>query len=201
MAPPQGSAAKKGGTIGGIAKELRRLSGTVLDMASNATDLSLQMAGVAARGPRQKAAVKAAGEWLRKAREAAGMTTRELSHAIDLSDEELLDRAETGRVALPFEVILRLASVLGRHDPLTFAINLTRSFNPRLWQALEDLGVGRLVVQAGRERELANIYRANDAARRLSHEDYEAVLAFVKSAFDMAVGLHARHRSGRRTPS
>ncbi len=181
--------------IGGITKELRRLSGTVIGLASNATDLSLQVAGAAARGPRQKAAVKAAGERLRKAREAAGLTTRELSHAIDLSDEELLNRAETGRVALPFEVILRLAAVLGRHDPLTFALNLTRSFNPRLWQMLEDAGIGRLVVQAGRERELANIYRANDAARKLSHKEYEAVLAFVKSAFDMAVTFHARSKA------
>jgi transcriptional regulator with XRE-family HTH domain len=186
--------------IGGITKELRRLSGTVIGMASNATDLSLQMAGAAARGPRQIAAVKAAGEWLRKAREAAGLTTRELSHAIDLSDEELLNRAETGRVALPFEVILRLASVLGRHDPLTFALNLTRSFNPRLWKMLEDVGIGRLVVQAGRERELANIYRANDAARKISHEDYEAVLAFVKSAFDMAVQFHAQTKADRARP-
>ncbi len=43
------------------------------------------------------------------------------------------------------------------------------------------------MVQAGRERELANIYRANDAARRLSDADFAKVLGFVKSGFDMAV--------------
>jgi hypothetical protein len=43
-------------------------------------------------------------------------------------------------------------------------MKLTRAYNPQLWRALEDMGVGRLVVQGGREREFANIYRANDAA-------------------------------------
>jgi transcriptional regulator with XRE-family HTH domain len=58
-----------------------------------------------------------------------------------------------------------------------------------LWTALEDLGIGRLVVQAGRERELANVYRGNDAARRLSDEDFAAVLAFTRQGFDMAVAF------------
>jgi hypothetical protein len=43
------------------------------------------------------------------------------------------------------------------------------------------------VVQAGRERELANLYRGNDDARRLSDEEFAEVLAFTKTAFDMAV--------------
>jgi hypothetical protein len=98
------------------------------------------------------------------------MSTRELGQAIDIDNPELLEQAEVGRVALPFEVILRLAGVLGRHDPATFAMKLARSYNPGLWKALEDLGVGKLVVQAGRTR-TANIYRANDAARKLSDAD------------------------------
>ena len=132
---------------------------------------------------------------LRQAREAAGITTEELGRAIDITDPELLDQAEVGKVALPFEVILRLAGVLGRHDPVTFVMKLARSYNPQLWKALDDLGIGRLAVQAGRERELANLYRANDAARRLSDEDFSAVLGFVKTGFDMAVSFQAGGRS------
>lgn len=178
-----------------LASEVRRWSGTVLGVAGSATELSLNLARAGARGPRQQAAIAAAGSLLKSAREAAGMTTREVGKAIDLNDIALLEQAEVGKISLPFEVILRLAAVLGRHDPLTFAMRLARSYNPALWKALEDLGVGRFAVQAGRERELANIYRANDAARKLSDEDFAAVLAFVKTGFDAAVQF--RGGSGR----
>ena len=108
-------------------------------------DLSLNLAG--GRAPQQQAAIEKAGSMLREAREAAGITTQELGRAIDISDPDLLDQAEVGKVALPFEVILRLAGVLGRHDPVTFVMKLARSYNPQLWKALDDLGIGRLAVQ------------------------------------------------------
>ena len=66
---------------------------------------------------------------------------------------------------------------------------MTRAYNPDLWKTLEQLGLGKLVVQAGRERELANIYRANDAARRLGDEEFARVLEFTRQAIDMAVEL------------
>lgn len=65
--------------------------------------------------------------------------------------------------------------------PLTATMKLARAYNPQLWKAMDDLGVGRLVVQAGRERELANLYRGNDDARRLSDEEFAEVLAFTKN--------------------
>ncbi len=170
-----------------LAKEVRRWTDNVLGLAGSATELSLHLAKAGARDPRKQAAIAAAGSILKSARETAGMTTREVGKAIDFSDIAMLEQAEVGKIALPFEVILRLAAVLGRHDPLTFAMRLARSYNPTLWKGLEDLGLGRFAVQAGRERELANIYRANDAARRLSDEDFAAVLAFVKTGFDAAV--------------
>ena len=172
-----------------IARELRHWTDTVLGIAGSATDLSLNFAKARARKPHHRAAIAKAGSILRQAREAAGMTTEELGRAIDLGDPELLEQAEIGKVALPFELILRLAGVLGRHDPLTFVMKLARSYNPPLWKALEDLGIGRLAVQAGRERELANLYRANDAARKLSDEEFALVLAFVSAAFEMAVSF------------
>lgn len=176
-----------------LAKELRRWTDNVLGMAGSAAELSLNLAKSRTSDPKQQAAIDKAGSLLRQAREAAGMSTRELGQAIDIDDPALLEQAEVGRVALPFEVILRLAGVLGRHDPATFAMKLARSYNPGLWKALEDLGIGRLVVQAGRERELANIYRANDVARQLSDADFARVLGFVKGGFDMAVQF--RHES------
>lgn len=183
-----------------IAQELRRWTDTVLGIAASATDLSLNLVKAGVRGPGRRAAVEKAGSMLRQARETAGITTQELGRAIDIADPELLEQAELGKVALPFEVILRLAGVLGRHDPVTFAMKLARSYNPGLWKALDDLGVGRLVMQAGRERELANLYRANDAARRLSDEDFAAVLEFVKAGFDMAVRFHRTAAGGRASP-
>jgi len=183
-----------------IAQELRRWTDTVLGIAASATDLSLNLVGARAPKPAQQAAIRKAGSMLRQAREAAGITKNELSRAIDIADPELLARAEVGKVALPFEVILRLAGVLGRHDPVTFVMKLARSYYPQLWQALDDLGIGRLAVQAGRERDLANVYRANDAARRLSDAEFAAVLGFVKAGFDMAVSFHRAAAGARASP-
>jgi transcriptional regulator with XRE-family HTH domain len=171
----------------GLVRQLRGLAETVLGVAGPATDLAFNLAKAGARGPQQKAVIEKAGAMLKRMRESAGLTLQELAGAVDLRDPELIEEAERGKVALPFEMILRLASVLGRGDPISAAMKLTRAYNPALWQALEDLGVGRLVVQAGRERELANIYRGNDAARRLSDADFAEVLAFTKQAFDMGV--------------
>lgn len=53
------------------------------------------------------------------------------------------------------------------------------------------------MLQVGRERDFANLYRANDAARRLSDEEFAHVLKFVGSAFDMAVAFHAAPRARR----
>jgi len=46
-------------------------------------------------------------------------------------------------------------------------------------------------VQAGREREFANIYRASDAARQLSDEEFSAALKFVRASFEAALVFRA----------
>jgi DNA-binding XRE family transcriptional regulator len=97
-----------------VAQELRRWADTMLGVAGSAADLSMTVTRARARGPGQKAAIEKAGALLRRARQAAGLTTQELGAAIDLSDASLLDQAERGKVSLPFEVILRLAGILGR---------------------------------------------------------------------------------------
>ena len=170
-----------------VAKQLRRWSDNVLGIAGSAGDLSLNLAKARAQEPRQQQSLEKAGSMLRQAREGAGMSLRELSEAVAIADPRQLEQAEVGKAALPMEVILRLASVLGRRDPVPFAMKLARTYNPQLWKALDALGIGSLVALAGRERELANLYRANDDARRLSDADFAEVLAFVKTGFDMTV--------------
>ena len=140
-------------------------------------------------GPKRRATIERAGALLKSMRETAGLTAQEVGHAINLRDPSLLEQAESGKIALPFEIILRLAAVLGRRDPVSFVMKLTRSYSPETWKALEDLGVGRLVAHAGREREFVNIYRASDEARHLTDAQFARVLAFVSAAFDLALTL------------
>jgi transcriptional regulator with XRE-family HTH domain len=180
--------------IQALARDLRSWTGFVLGLtgsaASSAADLSFKL--VKSRLPvAQQEAVEKAGGLFRELRDAAGLTLGELGQAINLKDTSLLEAVEGGKVGLPFEVILRLAAVLGRKDPIPVVMKLTRAYNPKLWKTLEDLGVGRLAVQAGRERELANVYRSRDAARQLSDEEFAAVLGFVSSAFDTAMAFRA----------
>jgi transcriptional regulator with XRE-family HTH domain len=170
-----------------VAQQLRRWTDNVLGIAGSAGELSLNLAQARASEPQQQQKLEKAGSMLRQARESAGLTLKELSEAVAIADPRTLEQAEVGKAALPMEVILRLAGVLGRRDPVPFAMKLARTYNPQLWKALDALGIGSLVALAGRERELANLYRGNDDARRLNDADFADVLAFTKNAFDMAV--------------
>ena len=170
-----------------VAQQLRRWTDNVLGITGSAGELSLNLAKARAQEPRQQQSLEKAGSMLRQAREAAGLSLKELSAAVAIADPRTLEQAEVGKAALPMEVILRLASVLGRRDPVPFAMKLARTYNPQLWKALDALGIGSLVALAGRERELANLYRGNDDARRLNDADFADVLAFTKTGFDLAV--------------
>jgi transcriptional regulator with XRE-family HTH domain len=176
-----------------LARQVRSWADTAWGLAGSAADMSLAIAKSSV-GPNRKAAVEKAGALLKQMRETAGLTAQELGRAINLRDASLLEQAESGRIVLPFEIILRLAAVLGRRDPVAFVMKLTRSYNPELWKTLEDLGVGRLVAHAGREREFVNIYRARDAARSLTDAQFARVLAFVAAAFELALTLVQEER-------
>ena len=176
-------------TLQGVARQVRSWSDSVLGVAGAAADVSIGAARAILVKPEQRRALERTGTVLRGMREAAGMSLKQVSEAINLADPTLLDLVENGKIALPFEIILRLASVLGRNDPISFVMRFTRSYNPGVWHTLENLGIGRFAVQAGREREFANIYRSSDAARNLSDEDFGAVLAFTKAAFETALAF------------
>ena len=176
-------------TLIGVARQVRSWSDSVLGMAGAAADISIGAAKAILVKPEQRQVLEKTGTVLRGMREAAGLSLSEVGAAINLEDPALLELVENGKIALPFEIILRLASVLGRNDPISFVMRFTRSYNPDVWRTLENLGIGRFAVQAGREREFANVYRSSDAARMLSDEDFGAVLAFTKAAFETALAF------------
>lgn len=175
----------------GLARELRSWTDVVLGIANTAADVSFRVASSRLTKPTHKAAIKKAESVFRSLRESAGLTLGDLGKAINLTDLSLLEEVEGGKVGLPFEVILRLAGVLGRNDPIPVALKLTRTYNPKLWETLEALGLGKLAVQAGREREFANLYRASDAARRLNDAEFAAALKFVQASFEAALVFRA----------
>ncbi|MES3015020.1 MAG: helix-turn-helix transcriptional regulator [Pseudomonadota bacterium] len=184
-----------------LARDLRSWTDFVLGIANTAADLSFRVASSRLKNPTQRAAVEKVGGLFRDLRESAGLTLGDLGRAINLKDTSLLEAVEGGKVGLPFEIILRLAGVLGRNDPIPVAMKLTRTYNPKLWATLESLGIGKLAVQAGREREFANLYRASDAARQLNDEEFAAALKFVRASFEAALVFRGETvKAGKATP-
>lgn len=137
---------------------------------------------------------------MKRLRTAAGLTVTEVGTAINLKDPSLIEAWENGRIAVPFEIVLRLAAVLGRNDPIGFVMKFTRASNPDVWRALENLGVGKLLIQSAREREFGNIYRADDEARKLSDAEFAEVLTFTRAAFEMAMAFRGRKTERSRRP-
>ena len=198
----------------GLVEQMRAMAGRVLDMgaATVGAAASLHTASEVAKALRNGKTMEAAGEvlkallpglsepgvWtrtgaaLRRLRKAAGLTITEVGAAINLKDPSLIEAWENGRIAVPFELVLRLAAVLGRNDPVGFVMKFTRSSNPDLWRSLEGLGVGKLLIQSAREREFANIYRGDDEARKLTDQEFAEVLTFTRAAFEMAMAFRGR---------
>jgi transcriptional regulator with XRE-family HTH domain len=137
--------------------------------------------------PANPSMAREAGASLKELRKLAGLTRRDLSDALDLRDQSLLKAVESGAATLSFELILRLAAILARHDPVPFIARYTRTYSPEVWRILEDWGVGRLPLHFEREREFINVYRRHDAARKLSDQGFEKVLDLTRATFEMAL--------------
>jgi transcriptional regulator with XRE-family HTH domain len=172
----------------------------MLGTVGTATDAALMLAQARLQRPGPKAAVAKGATLLRELREAAGLSLEDLGRALEVDDPSFIGLVESGRIGLPFELILRLTAILGRNDPIGFLLQMTRSYNPKTWQALEALGIGQLLVHAGRERAFANIYRGHDEARRLSDADFAAALAFADAAFGTAVAFRLGPTPKKRRP-
>jgi transcriptional regulator with XRE-family HTH domain len=179
-----------------LAQQLQSWAGAMLNRVGDASDTALTLAAARTQAPGRKAAVEKAAALLRDLRQAAGLTLEDLGQALELDDPSFIGQVESGKVGLPFELILRLASVLARNDPVGFVMKMTRTYNPKLWKTLDALGLGKLLVHAGRERDFANIYRRHDEARRLSDKDFAAALAFADAAFEAALAFQLKHKRG-----
>jgi len=169
------------------------------DLTSSALKLATRTRETAARAiarsPEQLRMMANAGESLRDIREVAGMTVLELTDALNLRDKGVWEAVEDGREVLSFELILRLASLLARNDPLPFVLKYTRTYHPRLWEILHELKIDQLPIQFERERNFINIYRRHDTARKLSDAGFDRVLKFTQQAFDMAIHFVAHEES------
>ena len=177
------------GLVSGLVHSLQDLPTKLLARLGTASDLAAVLVKAQMPKPANKALVDQAAHFLRDLREAAQLSLDDLAKALTLEDASLLSLVESGKVGLPFDIILRMATVLGKNDPVGFVLKVTRAYNPGIWATLDKLGIGKLIVQAGREREFANVYRANDAARVLSDAEFAATLRFVAAALDSAVAF------------
>jgi transcriptional regulator with XRE-family HTH domain len=174
-----------------IVKMLLNMTSTAVKLVSKGAMVSEMVGKAVLNSPEQVKMISDAGAYLRDLREVAGLTRKDVSRTIQLADESFLAAVENGAATLSFELILRMAALLARHDPIPFIIKLTRTYNPEVWEILEKWGMGRLPLQLERERQFINIYRGHDRARKLSDEDFQRVLAFTRSAFEMALDFTA----------
>ncbi|MBI5505188.1 MAG: helix-turn-helix transcriptional regulator [Deltaproteobacteria bacterium] len=138
-----------------------------------------------------------AGNYIRELRELAGLTLGDLARALELRDSSLLEAVEAGTATLSFDLILRLSAIVARNDPLPTILQLTRTYNPSVARFLEDWGAGRLPLQVERERAFVNVLRGSDDARELSDEGFAKVLAFTKTAFELALHFAEEAERGR----
>jgi hypothetical protein len=163
------------------------------DMALGAARIVSAAAGVSMRvgramlRPERIELMAETGSYLRDAREVAGLTLMELSESLDLEDKSFLGAVENGTATLSFELILRSAALVARHDPVPYVMRMTRTYNPGIWRILDDWGVGRVTLAFEREREFVNILRPHDGARQLSDEGFARVLDVTRSAFELAL--------------
>ncbi|TYC59021.1 XRE family transcriptional regulator [Marinobacter sp. BW6] len=171
----------------GLIDRLAGLTGSALRFGVKATDTSLRVGRALINSQDQLRAMLTAGQSLKDIREVAGLTLSEMSEALNLRDKSVLEAIENGTSTLSFELILRLAALIARNDPIPFIMRTTRNYNPEVWQILNDWGVARLPLQFEREREFINIFRRHDDARTLSDEGFRKVLEFTRQSFEMSL--------------
>lgn len=162
-------------------------TGSALRFAARSTDTSRKVGRVLMNSQDQLRMMLVAGNSLRDIREVAGLTLSEMSEALNLKDKSVLEAIENGTATLSFELILRLAALIARNDPIPFILRTTRNYNPDVWRVLNDWGVGRLPLQFERERQFINIFRSHDDARTLSDEGFQKVLDFTRQSFEMSL--------------
>lgn len=170
-----------------------RVSGAALSALSFMAHAAAGATTKIAASPEQLDKLASAGKSLRDIREVAGLTLQDIRSAIGNRNSELLEEAEAGRGLLSFEIILRLAALYARNDPLPFILKYARTYSPATWEMLTSLGLDRIPVHLEREREFINIYRSSDAVRQLSKEEFDQLLSFVRESFTLALNFIEQH--------
>ena len=170
-------------------------TGSAYKLARRTTGTSLKVGKKIMGSQDQLRMMLAAGESLRDLREVAGLTVNDLAEALNIRDKKLIEAVEDGTATLSFELILRLAAVLARNDPVPFILKYTRTYSPETWRVLNDWGVGRLPLHFERERQFINIYRGHDEARNLSDEGFQRVLEFTRKSFEMSLHFVAEQEN------
>ncbi|HCW88561.1 MAG TPA: transcriptional regulator [Marinobacter sp.] len=194
-----------------LVEKLVSLPGSAMRLAARSTDMSRRVGRALTNSRDQLRMMLAAGDSLEDIRKVAGLTLSEMSEALNLQDKSVLEAIENGTATLSFELILRLASLVARNDPIPFIMRAARNYNPEAWKLLNDWGVGKLPLQFERERQFINIFRRHDDARNLSDEGFRKVLEFTRQSFEMSLHfveqqeketaeLRAKYESGG-TPS
>ena len=182
-----------GSQVGSLLGGLMDVSGQAAKMISENT--WEQVLKVLKYTPEQLELMGSAGTSLKDMREVAGLTLTELSSAIDLENPDLMKAVEEGKAALPFEILLRLASFYARNDPIPFVMKFARTYSPGIWDVMGTVGLDKLVLEAEREIQFLNIYRSHDAARQLSDDGFERVREFTQRAFEMALHFVAEQEN------
>lgn len=172
---------------GSLIDRLSGLTNSAYRLARRTTGTSLKVGKAIIKSQDQLKVMLAAGQSLRDLREVAGLTVSDMADALNLKDKTLLEAVENGTATLSFELILRLAALLARNDPIPFILRYTRTYSPETWRILHDWGIGRIPLHFERERNFINIYRSHDAARKLSDEGFEKVLEFTRKAFELSL--------------
>ena len=146
-------------------------------------------------GPERLQAMADAGRFLKDAREVAGLNLRELSEALGLNNSDLLQEVEAGRATLPFDMILRIASLVARHDPIPLIIKFVRTYNPALEEKLEAWGLLQLPKQYERERRFVNLLRQYDSLRTMADDEFERFIGYQEEAVRYATAIMEKEKS------
>jgi transcriptional regulator with XRE-family HTH domain len=145
--------------------------------------------------PDRLQAMADAGHLLKDAREVAGLNLQELSEALGLNNDELLKEVEAGRATLPFDMILRIASLVARHDPIPFILKFVRTYNPAMEDKLEAWGLLKLPKQYERERRFVNLLRKFDTLRTMNEDEFERFIGYQEEAVRYAISIMENEKS------
>ena len=98
-------------------------------------------------------------------------------------------------------LILRVAALIARHDPIPFILNFLRTYNPALEKRLDYWGITALPKQYERERRFVNLVRQHDVLREMSDAEFDRFIGYQASAINLTLEVMASEKDAnqRRT--